>query len=48
MSLKEVETETRILHVKQHPYMGEFHDKRDHSKGGEILGVPVCGFTSLS
>lgn len=36
VSLKEVETETRILHVKQHPNMGEFRDKRYHSKGDGI------------
>jgi neprilysin len=29
VSLKEAETETRILHVKQHPYMGEFIDDDD-------------------
>lgn len=33
VSLKEVETETRILHVKQHPYLGElFDDNRNYAE----------------
>lgn len=37
VSLKEAETKTRILHVKQHPYMGEFISSNDH-----ICNVMTC------